>query len=90
MRFMCLRVLNSNIEQPTYGAEHTLHVLDVVLMMQADGKLILQLSSSALHASSIHTAEVKKETLLATLTIMTVCIYVHMYIGMYVCMYVCV
>ena len=61
MRFMCLRLLDSNIEQPTYGAKDTLHVLDVVLMLQADGKLVLQLSSGTSHARSIYTIQDKIE-----------------------------
>ena len=56
MHFMMCRVMNSNIEQPTYDPENALHVLDIVLMMQANSKLILQLSYCIMNAGSFHTA----------------------------------
>lgn len=51
---MLFRVMDSNIEQPTNGSKNALHILDVVLMMQANRKLIFQLSNCIMNAGSIH------------------------------------
>ena len=59
---MLFRVMNSNIEQPTHGAKNALYVLDVILMIQSNSKLILQLSNCTMNARSIHTMNTRGES----------------------------